>query len=40
MLAVDAQKIEQEENQRGGVAAVGRQLDHAKRGDAVGADAA
>jgi hypothetical protein len=34
------EKIEQEEHERGGVAAVGGQLDHAERGDAVGAHAA
>jgi hypothetical protein len=34
------QKIEQEEHQRGGVAAVRCRLDHAEGGDAVGAHAA
>ena len=40
ILAVEVQKIEQEEDERGGVAAVGRRLDHANGGDAVGTDAA
>jgi hypothetical protein len=40
ILAVEVQKIEQEEDERRGIAAVGRQLDHTERGDAVGADAA
>jgi hypothetical protein len=40
ILAVEVEKIEQEEHKAGGVAGVGRQLDHAERGDAVGADAA
>jgi hypothetical protein len=40
IFAVEVQKIEQEEDQRGGVAAVGRGLDHAEGGDAVGAHAA
>ena len=40
ILAVEVQKIEQEEHEAGGVAGVGRQLDHAERGDAVGAHAA
>ena len=34
------EKIEKEEDERGGVAAVGCGLDHAERGDAVGAHAA
>ena len=34
------EKIEQEEHEPGGVAGVRRQLDHAERGDAVGAHAA
>jgi hypothetical protein len=34
------QEIEQEEDEGGGVAAVGRQLDHAERGNAVGSHAA
>jgi hypothetical protein len=37
ICAVEVVKIEQEEHQRGGVAAVRRQLDHAVGGDAVGA---
>ena len=40
ILAVEIKKIEQEEHEAGGVAGVGRQLDHAERGDAVGAHAA
>jgi hypothetical protein len=40
ILAVEMEKIEEEEDERGGVAAVGRRLDHAERGDAVGAHAA
>jgi len=40
IFAIGVQKIEQKEHQRRGVAAVGRQLDHAERDDAVGADAA
>ena len=40
ILAVEIKKIEQEEDETGGVAGVGRQLDHAERGDAVGAHAA
>jgi hypothetical protein len=36
----EMEKIEQEKHERGSVAAVGRQLDHAERGDAVGAHAA
>jgi hypothetical protein len=34
------QKIEQEEHEAGGVAGIGCQLDHAERGDTVGAHAA
>ena len=37
ICAVEVEKIEQEEHQRGGVVAVRRQLDHAVGGDAVGA---
>jgi len=37
ICAVEVEKIEQEEHQRDGVAAVRRQLDHAVGGDAVGA---
>jgi hypothetical protein len=40
ILAVDVEKIEQEEHETGGVAGIGCQLDHAERGDAVGAHAA
>ena len=40
IFAVEVEKIEQEEDEGGGIAAVGRQLDHAEGGDAVGADAA
>jgi len=40
IFAVEIQKIEQEEDQRRGVAAVGRGLDHAEGGDAIGAHAA
>ena len=40
VFAVEIQKIEQEEHQRRGVAAVGRGLNHAERSDAVGAHAA
>ena len=40
VVAVEIQKIEQEEHQRRGVAAVRRKLDRAERGDAVGAHAA
>jgi hypothetical protein len=40
ILAVEVEEIEQEEHEAGGVAGVGRQLDHAERGDAVGAHAA
>ena len=40
ILAVEIKKIEQKEHEAGGVAGVGRQLDHAERGDAVGAHAA
>ena len=40
ILAVDVDKIEEEEHERRGVAAIGRQLDHAEGGDAVGAHAA
>jgi hypothetical protein len=39
-FAVEIEKIEQEEHQRRGGAAVGRQLDHAEEGDAVGTHAA
>ena len=40
ILAVEVEEIEQEEHEAGGVAGVGRHLDHAERGDAVGAHAA
>ena len=40
IFAVEVQKIEQEEDERGGIAAVGCCLDHPERGDAVGAHAA
>ena len=40
IFAVEVQKIEQEEHEGRGVAAVRRGLDHAERCDAVGADAA
>jgi hypothetical protein len=39
IFAIEVQEIEQEENQRRGVAAARRQLDHAERGDAVGTHA-
>lgn len=35
ILAVEMEKIEEAGDERGGVAAVGRRLDHAERGDAV-----
>jgi hypothetical protein len=40
IFAVEIEKIEQEEHERRGVAAVGRELDHAEGSDAVAADAA
>jgi hypothetical protein len=40
IFAVDVHKIEQEEDERSGIAAIGCRLDHAERGDAVGAHAA
>jgi hypothetical protein len=40
ILAVEIKKIEQKEHEAGGIADVGRQLDHAERGDAVVAHAA
>ena len=40
ILAVEMEKIEQKKHEAGGVAGVGRELDHAERGDAVGAHAA
>ena len=36
ILAVEVQKIEQEEDECSGIAAAGCQLDRAERGDAVG----
>ena len=39
LLAVEIEKIEQEEDQSRGVAAVRRELDDVERGDTVGADA-
>jgi len=33
IFAVEVQNIEQEEDERGGIAAVGCRLDHAERGD-------
>jgi hypothetical protein len=35
IFAIEVQKIEQEEDQRGGVARFRRRLDHAERSDAV-----
>jgi hypothetical protein len=40
VLAVEIKKIEEEKHESGGAAGVGGQLDHAERGDAVGAHAA
>jgi hypothetical protein len=40
ILAVEMEKIEQEEHKCGSVARVRRHLDHAERGNAVGAGAA
>ena len=40
IFAVEVEQIEQEEHEAGGVAGVRRQLDHAERGDAVGAQSA
>ena len=40
ILAVEMEEIEQKKHEAGSVAGVGRELDHAERGDAVGAHAA
>jgi hypothetical protein len=40
IVAVEMQKVENEVHQPGRVAGIGRGLDHAERGDAVGGDAA
>jgi hypothetical protein len=40
VFAIQVEKIEQEEHQPGGIAVIGRGLDHAEGGDAVGAHAA
>ena len=40
ILAAEIEEIEQEEDQRRGVAAVGSELDNVERGETVGSDAA